>query len=149
MALDYNNYNQDYLYSPDPFASSDHDPVIVGFCDAVPPEMSVTVTTDTLWPPNHKYVTVDATVDVVDATGGTTIDLVSVTSSEPDDGLGDGDTPDDIEILGDFTFNLRAEVSGLDGDRVYSITYQATDACGNVTVTTVTVTVPHDQGKDK
>lgn len=29
-ALDYNNYNQDPLYSPDPYRSSDHDPVIVG-----------------------------------------------------------------------------------------------------------------------
>jgi hypothetical protein len=30
-ALDYNNYNQDYLYNPDQYRSSDHDPVVVGF----------------------------------------------------------------------------------------------------------------------
>jgi uncharacterized repeat protein (TIGR01451 family) len=29
-ALNYNDYNQPYLYNPDPFSSSDHDPVIVG-----------------------------------------------------------------------------------------------------------------------
>ena len=29
-ALDYNNYNQAELYAPGPFASSDHDPVIIG-----------------------------------------------------------------------------------------------------------------------
>ncbi len=28
--LDYNNFNQPGLYNPDPFRSSDHDPVIVG-----------------------------------------------------------------------------------------------------------------------
>lgn len=30
VALDYNNYNQPVLYSPDPYHSSDHDPVLVG-----------------------------------------------------------------------------------------------------------------------
>jgi predicted extracellular nuclease len=29
-ALDYNNYNQPALYNPDPYRSSDHDPVLVG-----------------------------------------------------------------------------------------------------------------------
>ena len=35
-----------------------------------------------------------------------TIELVSITSNEPDDGLGDGDTADDIVILDDFHFQL-------------------------------------------
>jgi predicted extracellular nuclease len=30
IALDYNDYNQSGLYSPDAYRSSDHDPVIVG-----------------------------------------------------------------------------------------------------------------------
>ena len=30
-ALDYNNYNQPELYSPEPYRASDHDPVIIGF----------------------------------------------------------------------------------------------------------------------
>ncbi len=29
-ALDYNDYNQSYLYRPDPYRSSDHDPALVG-----------------------------------------------------------------------------------------------------------------------
>jgi predicted extracellular nuclease len=40
-ALDYNDYNQDTLYQPDPFRSSDHDPVIVGLAlgqEATTPE---------------------------------------------------------------------------------------------------------------
>jgi hypothetical protein len=78
-------------------------------------------------------------------TGGTTLELLSVTSNEPDDGLGDGDTPDDMVIVDDYTFDLRAERSALGDGRIYTITYQATDACGNVTVATATVTVPRDR----
>ena len=53
----------------------------------------------------------------------------------------------DIVILGDFTFDLRAERSALGDGRIYTITYQATDTCGNTNHATATVTVPHDQGK--
>jgi len=55
--------------------------------------------------------------------------------------------PNDIVIVNDLTFKLRAERSDSGDGRVYTITYQATDACGNTTLATVTVTVPHDQGK--
>ena len=147
-AESYSDYSHDYLYSPDVFRSSDHDPVIVGLCDAIPPEVEVTVTPDTLWPPNHEYVTVNATVDVSDnADPNPTLILVSVTSNEPDDGQGDGDMPNDIVIVDDFTFNLRAERSGTGNGRIYTITYQVTDACGNSTLATATVIVPHDRGK--
>ena len=144
-ALNYNDYNQPDLYQPDAYCSSDHDPVIVGICDAVPPTVNVQVTPDTLWPPNHKYVTVNATVDVFDATGDTTVTLVSVTSNEPDNGDDDGNTVNDIVIVDDFAFNLRAERSGIGSGRFYTITYQVTDACGNSTVATATVTVPYNQ----
>jgi hypothetical protein len=76
-----------------------------------------------------------------------TVELVSVTSNEADNGLGDGDTPNDIVIVDDYTFQLRAERAGTEADRVYTITYKATDGCGNSTIVSVTVTVPHDQGR--
>jgi hypothetical protein len=143
--IDYNTeYKSPDLYTPTPYRSSDHDPMIVGFCDAVPPVVEVSVTPDTLWPPDHKYVTVQTTVDISDNIDpNPTLTLVSVTSNEPDDGLGDGDTPDDIVVVDDFTFKLRAERSGTGDGRVYTITYEATDACGNSTTATATVTVPH------
>jgi predicted extracellular nuclease len=144
-ALDYNNFNQPALYNPDPYRSSDHDPVLVGICETTPPVVDVTVSPDSLWPPNHKYVTVEATVIVTDADPNATVTLLSVTSNEADDGLGDGDTPNDIVIVDDYTFNLRAERSGTGDGRIYTITYQATDACGNSTQATATVTVPHEQ----
>lgn len=135
---------QDALYEPNAYRTSDHDPVVVGLdLDGTPPTLDVTVTPNLLWPPNHKYVTVKATVNVTDDRDpNPTWELVSVTSNEPDNGLDDGDTPNDIVIVNDTTFKLRAERSGTGTGRVYTITYQATDAYGNSTMTSVTVTVP-------
>ena len=96
-------------YSPEAFRSSDHDPVITGICEGTPPAVTVTLDPDSLWPPNHQYVDVTATVEVDDFDSNPTITLVSVTSNEADNGLGDGDTPNDIVIVDDFNFQLRAE----------------------------------------
>ena len=68
-------------------------------------------------------------------------------SNEPDNGTGDGDTANDIVIIDNLTFQLRAERSGNGKDRIYTITYQAIDWAGNSTLATATVTVPHDKGK--
>ena len=121
--------------------------MIVGICDLVPPSLEVVVSPDVLWPPNHKYVEVNASLAVSDNFDpNPVVTLVSVTSSEPDNGLGDGDTPNDIVIVDDDTFLLRAERSGTGDGRVYTITYQATDSCGNVTVVSAYVIVLHDKG---
>jgi hypothetical protein len=140
--------NQDAIYAPDAYRSSDHDPVIVGLdtCDEIAPTLEVSVSPDSLWPANHKYVTVKATVVANDDFDpNPTITLVSVTSNEPDNGLGDGDTPNDIVIVDEYTFKLRAERSGTGEGRIYTITYEVTDACGNVTTMSVAVSVPHNR----
>ncbi len=140
---------QDALYEPNASRSSDHDPVVVGLnvCDEIAPTFeAVSVTPNVLWPANHKYVDVTATVVASDNFDtNPIITLVSVTSNEPDNGLGDGDKVNDIVIVDDFHFKLRAERSGKGTGRVYTITYMVTDACGNSTTATVTVTVPHNK----
>lgn len=143
---------QDALWAPDPYRSSDHDPVIVGLhvCDEIAPMAEVSVSREILWPVNHKYMTVEATVIASDNFDpNPTITLVSVTSNEPDEDLGDGDMPNDIVIVDDYTFKLRSERSGLtaDTDRIYTITYEVTDACGNSITVSAEVTVPHDMRK--
>ena len=138
------------LYEPNAFRTSDHDPVIIGLdvCDEIAPTFDeVSVTPDVLWPANHKYVNVEATVRVSDNFDpNPTVELVSVVSNEPDDGEDDGNTTNDIVIVDDFHFKLRAERSGIGTGRVYTITYKVTDACGNFSIATVTVTVPLSQG---
>lgn len=142
---------QDALYAPDPYRASDHDPVIIGLnvCDEIAPTLAVSVTPDVLWPANHKYVDVTATVTAADNFDpNPTVSLVSVTSNEPDDavGNGDGNTVNDIVVVDAYHFQLRAERAGDGAGRVYTITYVVTDACGNETYQSVTVTVPHDKG---
>jgi predicted extracellular nuclease len=141
-ALDYNDFNQPALFNPDQFRSSDHDPVIVGVCETTAPVVEVTATPNTLWPPDHKYRDVRASVSVTDADPNADVELVSVTSNEPDNGEDDGNTVNDIVIVDDFHFKLRAERSGVGTGRVYTIIYLVTDACGNSTSASATVTVP-------
>ena len=138
---------QDALYEANAYRASDHDPVVVGLnvCDEIAPTLSVSVSPDTLWPPNHKYVTVTATVTASDNFDQSpTITLIDVTSSEADNGLGDGDKPNDIVIIDTYHVDLRAERAGNGNGRIYTLTYQVTDGCGNSTIATTTVTVPHN-----
>ena len=117
--------------------------------DTKAPEIaSVTPSSATLWPPNHKMVSITVTAVASDIVGVTSLKIVSVTSNEPDNGLGDGDTAGDIEITGDLTVNLRAERSGKGSGRTYTITVEARDAAGNASTATTTVTVPRDKGKN-
>lgn len=118
--------------------------------DTTPPQLSFTLSQTALWPPNHKLDRIRVTITVSDiCDANPTVRLLSITSNEPDDGLGDGDTAGDIEGAAfgtdDREFFLRAERSGLGNDRIYTITYEASDASGNTTVRQATVTVAHNQ----
>jgi len=101
----------------------------------------------TLWPPNHKMVAVAVSAASSDLVGVTSLKIVSATSNEPDNGLGDGDTANDIQITGALTLHLRAERSGGGNGRIYTITVEARDAAGNASTRTTTVTVAKSQGK--
>jgi hypothetical protein len=120
--------------------------VTVTVVDTRPPQINATVTPSSLWPPNHKYVTVKANVTAFDICDSSPkITLVSITSNEQDNSIGDGNTVNDIVIVNDFTFNLRVERSGTGSGRIYTIIYKATDASGNYAMVSVTVEVPHNQ----
>ena len=122
--------------------------------DVTPPEIAVSVSPDTLWPPNHEMVEISATVIVSDVGDpNPSVVLTSIVSNEPDDakGNGDGKTVNDIQDADigteDYNFLLRAERAG-DGDgRIYTITYTVTDASGNSATGVAYVMVPHDRGK--
>jgi microsomal dipeptidase-like Zn-dependent dipeptidase len=124
--------------------------------DTTPPDVTLAVAPDLLWPPNHKLVEVVPTVTASDSCDAAPeVTLVDIVMNESDETLtydpafdatvGDGHTINDIEVDGDGRIFLRAERSGAGGGRVYTITYQATDASGNANTATATVTVPHDQ----
>jgi subtilisin-like proprotein convertase family protein len=102
------------------------------------------VSVPTLWPPNHEMVDVTVSYSTSDNCGPVTTSL-SVTSNEPINGMGDGDTDPDWEIVDDHHVRLRAERAGGGTGRIYTITITATDAHGTSSQRTVTVVVPHDQ----
>jgi hypothetical protein len=119
--------------------------------DTTPPTVTCSATPNSLWPPNHKLSSVTTTVNVADAGSGPAgFELVSVTSNEADNGLGDGNTTNDIQDwtvgTSDTAGLFRAERSGLGTGRVYTLTYVGKDVAGNTAQCSTTVTVPHDQG---
>jgi hypothetical protein len=119
---------------------------IVTVIDDTPPDLEIVLNRDVLWPPNHKMAEILATVTAQDnCDASPMINLVSVASNEPDNGIGDGNTVDDIVIIDDMNLLLRSERAGGGDGRIYTITYMATDYSGNTTVGTTEVRVPHDQ----
>jgi hypothetical protein len=108
---------------------------------------SVTPSQATLWPPNHQMVAIDVAAAATDAVGVTSLKIIAVASSEPDNGLGDGDTAGDAVITGPLSVNLRAERGGKGAGRTYTITVEARDAAGNTSTKTCTVFVPKSKGK--
>ena len=137
----------------DKAGASATDDVVITVADTTPPQLVLAAQPSSLWPPNHSMRDVHVRADVVDAcTPPGTIQpiLVSASSSEPDNGLGDGDTENDIQgaDLGtpDHDVMLRAERSGGGPGRVYTLVYSVADATGAVTEARTHVRVPHDQG---
>jgi hypothetical protein len=128
------------------------DSLVVSVVDTTVPALSVRMEPEELWPPNHRLVEVSAMVAAADVCSTPAVVLESVTSSEPDDAPGgeDGATVGDIQDAGlgtaDFGMRLRAERSGAGAGRAYEVTYRATDAAGNGSMSVATVRVPHDQG---
>jgi hypothetical protein len=115
--------------------------------DDAAPTLCVSVQPNVLWPPNHQMVEVKPCIEVTDDEDcNPVVTLVSITSSEPDNGLGDGDTANDIQIINGRIY-LRAERSGSGNGRVYTLTYSTRDSAGNVTYATTQVSVPKSKGK--
>ena len=114
-----------------------------------PPTISVTLSPSTLWPPNHRMVPIVATVNASSPSGPPSVILVSIVSSEPDNGQGDGNTVNDIQghAVGtyDTTFSLRAERSAQGSGRIYTVRYRATTAAGRTAEAVALARVPLNQ----
>jgi hypothetical protein len=108
------------------------------------PRLAISLAPDVLWPPNHKLVTINASISALDDNyPNPQVRLGSITANEP---LKTGD------IVADFgtraqTFKVISERKGNSkAGRVYTVTYSATNSCGNSTSASETIVVPHDQG---
>jgi uncharacterized repeat protein (TIGR01451 family) len=98
-----------------------------------------------LWPPNHKMVDVAVAYDVADNCDPSPVCALSVSSNEPINGTGDGDTGPDWMVVDAHRVQLRAERAGGGSGRVYRITVSCTDNAGGVGTASTTVAVPLSQ----
>jgi hypothetical protein len=101
-----------------------------------------------LWPPNHKMVEISFDLDTEnDCELELVCTVLEVTSNEPINGLGDGNTEPDWVIGDDGSLMLRAERSGTGSDRVYTVRLLCENPDSGIgDETTVEIVVPHDQG---
>ncbi len=139
------DYNTDFktpnhvniLFAPDEFRTSDHDPIVVGFsagggeCETVPPVASAAAVPAFIESTNQ-YVLVEVELDVMDDSAFT-VDLVSVDVNQEI-------RPNEFIVLDDTHFAVRAKTRRNDA-RIFTITYLATDDCGNSTEFSATVTI--------
>src|SRR5256886_882730 len=119
--------------------------------DTNAPSLHVALSPNALWPPNHRLMQINETVNANDSCDANpTVALVSITSIEQDEGLGDGDQPNDTHAVGGGpipfgtdvqSFLLLAERSGMGTGRIYTVTYMARDASGNQSSASAQVTV--------
>ena len=109
---------------------------------------TATASPSILWPPNHKYHTIQIS-GVLDSAGDqASIVVQSVFQDELVDGEGDGNTRPDAAIDTIGGVRVRAERSGLEDGRVYEIGFSATSNDGASCAGTVVVGVPHDRGQE-
>lgn len=119
--------------------------------DATPPEITFETVNTTLWPPNHKMRLVLSDISANDNIDENPTLTVSVESNERLNGLGDGNTDEDWQIIqaadDSYDVYVRAERNGNGSGRTYTVTITAEDASGNVAEEQVEVQVVRDRGK--
>jgi len=109
-----------------------------------PPVISgLAVDKPALWPPNHQMVPVALRYSVSDNCDAILKPVITISSNEPVDGTGDGDTSPDWEVIDVNHVLLRAERAGNGSGRIYTITLTVTDSAGSSSSSSVTVNVPH------
>lgn len=115
--------------------------------DTVPPQISVVLSPNVIWPPNNKLINVTAEISISDERDpNPAVKLVSVECNECSDiNL---DVFDAVVQTDDREFQVKASRTGKRKEgRVYTFTYQAEDSSGNIANATATVSIPHDKRK--
>jgi hypothetical protein len=125
--------------------------MLVLITDTTPPRLAPVANKTVLWPPDHTMVSILINANASDSSGLPVMLRASVSSNEPETGLGDWDIgPDwiDAEIdqeRGTIALQLRAERSEWGNGRQYAVTITATDQSGNVSAADINILVPRDR----
>ncbi|HTH06337.1 MAG TPA: ExeM/NucH family extracellular endonuclease, partial [Ilumatobacteraceae bacterium] len=133
------DYNREFksasqfgLWAPDPYRSSDHDPVVVGL-DLTPPDttaptLELTADPAFVFPTNGKLRTVTIDVDVADESGTVAVQFLGATAL--------GSPKASVQKVSANEFRVVAAKGA-----VYTFTYEARDGAGNTTTKSTVVIV--------
>jgi len=146
MRVSLDQSDNSYLNSYATVHFTDREPatltVPINQLDDIPPALIVSMVPDTLRSPEGKLMPVNTVFtvkyDYFDQLPA--IKLESITANEM---LGYGDITDASFGIDDRYIKLRAHHNDT-ADRIYTVIYSATDASGNQTLASATVTVPYD-----
>ena len=117
--------------------------VTVDVSNPAPVISNLTVDRPVLWPPNHQMVDITLSYTIEDNCDPNLVPLITISSNQPQNGTGDGDTPVDWEVVDAKHVRLRAERSPRDpGGRIYTIVLTVTDSAGGRSSSSVNVVVP-------
>jgi uncharacterized repeat protein (TIGR01451 family) len=134
--------------TPDPNTNNNSATATTTASNPPPTITGASVDKPVLWPPNHKLVNVTVSYEVTDncplPPNSCTL---SVSSNEPINGTGDGNTSPDWIILDAHHVQLRAERAGNGNGRIYTIGITCVDSGRSSSHKHVEVTVPHDRGR--
>lgn len=134
--FDYNtefkSASQIALWAPDPYRSSDHDPVVVGLDltlpDTTAPTLELTADPAIIFPANGKSRTVTIDVDAADESGTVAVQFLGATAL--------GSPKADVQQVSASEFRVVAAKGA-----VYTFTYEARDGAGNTTTKSTVVIV--------
>ena len=119
-----------------------------GSVAAVAPSLVLTGENLNIWPPNHKFHSIDI-AECVSIAGvcdsGLTAEFIWGSSDEPVDSIGDGHFAPDILFDDCGRAQVRSERQGPKDGRVYKLGVRVVDGAGLASETTCTVIVDHDQ----
>jgi len=114
----------------------DTNEVVITAEDVTPPEFSLSVEPNVLWPPNNKMVKITPWPVVGDhCDESVEVSLVDITMGA------EGDVNDYVQIDGDGSIYLRASKGRGGAVRIYTLTYEAVDDSGNAAIDSATVVV--------
>ena len=118
--------------------------------DTTPPELGpVDTSIYCAAAPNHKYIKLELGDEVMVTVNdicdpNPTVTFVDALCDELDNGIGDGNTTDDIVLFPDAVC-LRSERSGVEDGRKYTVAISAEDFRGNKSAGEFDIRVDHDQ----
>jgi 6-phosphogluconolactonase len=113
-------------------------------CCPVPAVDGGSATPNVLWPINHNMVDVTINYSVTEPCPFSCV--LTVASNEPVNGVGDGNTSPDWKVVDAHHVQVRAERTGTNGERVYTVTVTCTNDTNKLSSSkSVNIVIPHDQ----